>query len=128
MAKETLVNEYIEETIDLINELDKNGFPIEAALWYYLSESEEWQFLIATKLVDEAGKKAAYQRLFDLINSNNILKITPLRKITIISPQDPLISILRLAIFTGPHLSKMRFQNSFINNVFTEDALIYRLQ
>jgi hypothetical protein len=128
MAKETLVNEYIEETIELLNELDNNGFPIEAALWYYLSESEEWQFLIATKLVDEVGKKAVYQKLFDLINSKNILKSTPLRKITVISPQDPLIAILRLAIVTGPQLSKIRFQNNFINNVFIEDALIYRLQ
>ncbi len=126
MAKETLVNEYIEETTDLLTELDNNNFPVDAALWYYLSESEEWQFLIATSLVDDLGKKATYQRLYDLIKSNDMLKTTPLRKITVISPKDPLISILRLAI-GGPKLSKIRFQNSYINNYFIEDSLIYRL-
>lgn len=127
MAKETLVNEFIEETIDLLTELDNSNFPVEAALWYYLTDSEEWQFLIATNLVDQVGKKATYQKLFDIINKKDVLKNTPLRKITVISPQDPLISILRLAIVTGPKLSKIRFQNNFINNVFIEDALIYRL-
>ncbi len=127
MAKETLVNEYIEETINLLTELDNIGFPVDAALWYYQSDSEEWQFLIATNLVDDIGKIATYKQIFDFIKSKKLLKYTPYRKITVISPSDPLISILRLAIVTGPSLARIRFQNNFINNVYIEDALIYRL-
>lgn len=127
MVKEILVNEYIEEAINLINELDNNNIKVDSALWYYFEEAEEWRFIIATPIVDEKGLFEAYKIIGNIINKNNIFYHTPLNKLTLMSPNDPLIKLLKHGVRTGPKLAKIRFQNNFINNVFIEDALIYRL-
>lgn len=128
MAKEILVSEYIDEAINLISELDNSGFVINSALWYYFEEAEEWRLIIATSIVDKDGPLQTYKVINKFIKDKNIFIHTPLRKLTVISPNDPLIKLLRMAIKTGPTISKIRFQNNFINNVQIEDALIYRLQ
>lgn len=128
MVKEFLVNEYIEEAIHLIQELDNNDIKVDSALWYYFDEAEEWRFIIATPIVDEKGPLEAYKIIGNIVKKNNIFYYTPLNKLTLMSPNDPLIKLLKLGVKTGPKLSKLRFQNRFINNVFIEDALIYRLQ
>ncbi len=127
MVKEILVNEYIEEAINLINTLDNNNIKVDSALWYYFEEAEEWRFIIATPIVDEKGLFEAYKIIGDIIKKNNIFYYTPLNKLTLMSPSDPLIKLLKHGVKTGPKLAKIRFQNNFINNVFIEDALIYRL-
>jgi len=70
----------------------------------------------------------AYKKITDIIKNKNLLQKTPIRKLTIISPKDPLIKLLKMAIRTGPKKEKIRFQNNVINIILIEDALIYLLQ
>jgi hypothetical protein len=128
MAKETLVNEYIDEAINLISELDNNNFIIDSALWFYFLDADEWRLLIATPLVDKIGTLETYKKYIEFIKDKTIFIHTPIRKLTVISPNDPLIRLLKVAIKTGPTISRIRFQNNIINNTQIEDALIYRLQ
>jgi hypothetical protein len=128
MAKEILVNEYIDEAINLIAELDNSGFIIDSALWYYFGEAEEWRLIIATPNVDKDGPLTTYSIINTVVKDKNIFIHTPLRKLTVVSPHDPLIKLLKMAIRTGPSISRIRFQNNFINNTQIEDALIFRLQ
>jgi hypothetical protein len=128
MAKETLVNEYIDEAINLISELDNNNFIIDSALWFYFLDADEWRLLIATPLVDKIGTLETYKKFIEFIKDKTIFIHTPIRKLTVISPNDPLIRLLKVAIKTGPTISRIRFQNNIINNTQIEDALIYRLQ
>jgi hypothetical protein len=39
-----------------------------------------------------------------------------------------MLSLLRVAISTGPGISGIRFTHNTINNVLIEDAYIYRLE
>lgn len=128
MAKEILVDEYINEAENLITELDDNKFIIDSALWYYFVEAEEWRLIIATPIVDKKGSLEAYKTIIKFIKDKNLFDKTPLRKLTVVSPHDPLIKLLKMAIRTGPSISRIRFQNNFINNTQIEDALIFRLQ
>lgn len=127
MVKETLVEEYIIDGINLINELETNNIHVQAALWFYLTEPEEWRLLIATAIFDEEGSTNTYRRLFDLIRNRNITISFPLSRITVISPNDPMVRLLRNAISTGGGISRIRFQNNVINNQLIEDALIYKM-
>ena len=128
MAKEILVDDYIAEAIVLIEALDNDGFIIDSALWYYFVEADEWRLIIATPSVDKDGPLATYKKVNKVIKEKNIFIETPFRKLTVMSPNDPLIKFLKLLIKTGPTISKIRIQNKFINNIQIEDALIFRLQ
>lgn len=127
MGKEILVEEYIAEGIELINELEKANIQVQAALWFYFIESEEWRLIVATPLYDEQGQILTYRRIFDLIKKLNLKVSFPLSRITVVSPNDPLIRLLRIAISTGGSISRVRFQNNVINNQLIEDALIYKM-
>jgi hypothetical protein len=127
MAKETLVEEYITDGVNLINELETGNIQVQAALWFYLTEPEEWRLLIATPIFDEEGSTNTYRRLFDLIRDKNITISFPLSRITVISPNDPMVRLLRNVISTGGGISRVRFQNNVIDNQLIEDALIYKV-
>jgi hypothetical protein len=48
--------------------------------------------------------------------------------ISALSPRNRLVQLLKLAIRTAPSaIAQIRFTSNTINNVFVEDALIYRL-
>jgi hypothetical protein len=129
MVKEFLVDENIEEGAKLIYELDQNNFRIDAALWFYFTEAEEWRLIIATPIIDKKGPLSAYRKVIELIKKEKIFFYTPIRKLTILSPHDPLIKLLKIAIKTEPSsITRIRFQNNVINNVPIDDALIYRIQ
>jgi hypothetical protein len=50
-----------------------------------------------------------------------------LQNISLVSPNDDLVKLLKAAIKTGPGVSNIRFTGNVINNVFIEDAYIYRV-
>jgi len=127
MDRKILVNEYIEEGKSLIEKLDKKKFPVVAALWFYFSDQDEWKLLVATEKIDKEGPIASYKIIQDVLEDKNIKNLN-LDNISIISPSDNLISILKSAIKTSAQgISGIRFTANTINNVFIEDAYIYRI-
>jgi len=112
----------------LIEELDKLEFPILAALWFYFPESDEWRLIIATPLIDEMGPLEAYTLLQSKLEKLKSLTEITLKDITIISPKDDLIKSLRIAIHTGSGISGIRFTGNTINQVYINDAYIYRVK
>lgn len=127
MDKTALVEVNIENGKKLVEALDKAHFKVYAALWFYLPDTDDWRFMIATPLFDEKGPKEAYT----LIQS--ILKKMPqpfgiaLKDVSVVSPKHGLIQLMRSAISTGPGISGIRFTRNTVNNVFIEDAYIYRI-
>jgi hypothetical protein len=129
MAKEFLVDENIDDGANLIYELDQSNVQIDAALWFYFTEAEEWRLIIATPIIDKKGPVSAYKKIIEFIKEKNLFFHTPIRKLTILSPHDPLIKLLKIVVKTGPSsIARIRFQNNVINNVPIDDALIYRIQ
>lgn len=128
MDKTALVEKDVEEGKRLIEALDNAGFQVHAVLWFYLAESDEWRFVVASPLVERKGPKEAYAFvqavLAQLLPPSGI----SLEEISVVSPEYDLIRLLKVAIQTGPGISGIRFTRNTINNTFIEDAYIYRMQ
>lgn len=126
MVKKQLVNTKISEGERLIRALDSSSFPVNSALWFLLEE-EEWRLLLATPLVDLEGPRAAYESLQQFLTTPSPGYDISLEEVSLLSPTNNLLEVLRRAIVTGPGISQIRFTENSVDNVFIEDALIYRV-
>jgi hypothetical protein len=128
MDTEALVDRDIEEGRRLIQALDQAGIPVVAALWNFLPEESAWRLLIASPKVSEAGPRAAYVAIQDVLLESRIG--LPLRRISAVGPDDPLITELR--IFAGtdpaPFIGSMYLQKTVIGKTYVEGTYVYRAE
>ncbi len=127
MARTALVNLDIEGARKLIEALDKAGFPVGSAFWFYNPDSEEWRLFISSPEVDKKGPLRAYKTI------QPVLKQLPevtfgIDNIAAVGTKAPLVSLMRSAIKTGPGTSGIRLTRNVINGTLIEDAYVYRLQ
>ena len=127
MDKTALVKENIENGEKLIEALDNTEFKVNAALWFYLADSDAWRLIIASPFEEEKGPKEAYSFVREELVKLSIHPELSLKDISIVSPKDNLINLLKKAIKTGPGISGIRFTQNVINNVLIDDAYIYRI-
>lgn len=127
MDKASLVREKIEEGRNLIETLDSAHFELTGALWFYLIDTNEWRLLLVSPLLDRLGPRRTYSKIQSVIRDQMPSFGISLENISVMSPNNKLIRLLKIAIRTGPEISEIRFSKNTINNVFIEDALIYRL-
>ena len=127
MARTALVDLDIEGGRKLIEALDADGFPVQSAFWYYDSEPEEWRLVISSPDVDKKGPLRAYGPIQRVLRQVQ-LDTFGVDNIAAVSTKDPLVSLLRSAIATGPGISGIRFTRNTINGREIEDVYIYRLQ
>ena len=111
----------------LLKRLAQAGFPVETALWFYYSDMDRWRLLIASQMVDAKGPKAAHARIQHEFRRRPQLTGVALADVQVISPKNELVRLLRSAISTGHGLSGIRFTGNAVNNVFIEDAYLYRV-
>lgn len=126
MDKPALVNSDMEAGERLVRDLDKSGLTVTAALWFYMSDSDEWRLILAMPVVDEKGPRVAYEQVQAQLKSLSQYELS-LQNISVVSPGDDLIKLLGAAINTGSDIAHMRFTRNIINGVFIEDAYVYRL-
>ena len=127
MAKTILVDSDKEAGKALIKKLDEASFDVRGALWFYLPDSEEWRLILASPAVDTRGPKEAYEQVQSQLQQSDQGHELSLQNISLVSPNDNLIKLLKSAVRTGKAIANIRFTRSVINNVFIEDAYIYRL-
>ena len=127
MVTTLLVDRDIKDGETLLDRLDRDGFPVATALWFYYPDYEKWSLIIASALVRAQGPTEAYKRL--LKSMKRIRKrdfhLDSLR-IELVKEEDRIPKILRHAIRTGRDISGIRFTRNTINGMFVEDAYIYR--
>ena len=126
MDKKVLVEKDIEEGKRLIEALDKTDFQVEAAMWFCMTDSEEWRFLIASPFVEKKGSREAYGFIQSVLAKLSPPSEVSLKNISVLGPKDRLISILRTAVGIRPGISGIRFTQNIIDNTLIEDAYIYR--
>lgn len=125
MGAKTLVDPDTEGGRRILTRLDSAKFQADAAFWMLLSDSE-WRFFIHSPLVDERGRSYAYHKLQEALKG--IKDLVPLKRITLLKGDDPLLGLFRLAVSTnGEGISEIRFSRNTINGTFIEDALLYRV-
>lgn len=127
MDKTALVERDIEGGERLIVGLDDAGFQVYAAVWFYLSDSDEWRLLLASPFVEKEGPKKAYSFIQSVLKRLSPPSEISLKDISVLSPSHHLIRLLRMAIHTGPGISGIRFTRNVIDNTLIEDTYIYRI-
>jgi hypothetical protein len=94
MATAALVDRDREIGREILGELAKAGIAVNVAFWAYVSQSGEWQFFIATPLVDSEGPKSAYERVLRTLHDAGMDRQLPWRRILLRSPKDPVLRLL----------------------------------
>lgn len=112
----------------ILSLLDQKGVCPTAFLWFYLPDNNSWRLVIASKKFDNKDQKDNYQDFIKTFGSEKSIKEVDLSNITILSGQNDLLSLLKVAIKT-PHdaTDGIKFTSNVINGVFIDDAYIYRL-
>jgi len=126
VVKKQLVSMKVSEGGRLLQALDSSEYPVNSALWF-LSEDEEWRLILATPLVDSEGPRSAYENLQRFLSTSSPDYDITLEEVSLLSPRHALFEVFRRAIVTGPGVSEIRFTESSVDNLFIEDALVYRI-
>lgn len=127
MDKKTLVNIDIAEGKKILEFLDDSALKISSAFWFYLQDIEEWRLIFATPEIDVEGPKKTYAKVQKIFQKyKNEINI-PLEAVSIVSPTNQLILLLRSAINTGSEISGIRFSGNVINGELITDSYLYRV-
>jgi hypothetical protein len=110
---------------NIVEALDDAGLAIPAALWFYMADSDQWLFMLATPLVDVRGPKMAYKKVQSALKKIPEESRLTLKDILVVSPNNDLIELLRTAVKTQVGI---RFSRNTINNTLIDDAYIYRMR
>ena len=124
----TLVGVDIEGGERLTNALVQEGLKVYAAFWFYFSDSDKWQLMVALPSVNQKGPKQAYALVQSVLDKLEPPSAISLRDVAVADPDDPLIRALRRA--AGTDTGKTRsvwFTQNVVNNIFVEAAYIYRM-
>lgn len=128
MVTTTLTEEMIQAGNALVRELDKRGLDPDAVFWFYFPDVHEWKLVIAEVKLAAQGPRETYKQIQNAISAlGDELHGLALDSVTLAKPDAPIVSLLRVAVGTGPGISGIRFTNNVINGTVIDDAYIYRL-
>lgn len=128
VVKQALSDEMISAGAELTRRLDDARFMVSASLWLFTPEAGGWRFVIGSPEVRTRGPRWAYKQVQNVMfRMQDAQARIPLKDITVIDSNDPLIKLLKVAIKTGSGISGIRFTNNVINGTPIEDAYIYRI-
>src|SRR5262249_41801936 len=128
VVKQSLSDEMIGVGAELTRSLVASRLIVAASFWLFDSETNAWRFVIGSPEVRIRGPRWAYKQVQSTISKlpERHAKI-PLKDITILDANDPLITLLRVAVKTGDGIPGIRFSQNVINGPLIEDAYIYRI-
>ena len=124
MYKKVLVEDLIKDGRLLVAALDRNRFPITAAVWYDFPETQ-WMLAIVSPAVDQIGPMAAYGRVQRALQTVQPSQLA-LSDISLISPLSQEFQNMRLLISTPGRLGHSAASRRTRSLIF-EDAYIYRM-
>jgi len=104
--------------------LSRARIPVTVYLWAFIPQLQEWQFLIATPLVDTKGPLAAYGDVNKALRKAGVFGDVPLRRIFLKSPSDRVLRSLEKQSKAVPQ-ETYRVVNEQIAGSFVEEAYLY---
>lgn len=125
MAAAALVCNDIDIGRRIIAALTRASIPVKVYLWAFIPQVDEWQFMIATPLVDTKGPLAAYAEVNRALQKEGIFEEAPLRRIFLKSPNEKVLKTLEKESKAVPQES-FRVVNEQIAGSFVEDAYLYK--
>ncbi len=127
MVKETLVTHVIETGQKMLAALDAAGLAVSVALFLYAEEYEEWRFVVASRILDDAGVMAGYRLVGNALRAAGISSADR-PTFTIPKMNDPFIRALRRTFAKTKSVEGMRLGLQTIGDRFVEDAWVYRIR
>jgi hypothetical protein len=124
MATAALVNNDIEIGRRIVAALTRVSIPVTVYLWAFIPQLREWQFMVATPLVDTKGPLAAYGEVNKALQREGVFEDIPLRRIFLKSPNDRVLKSLEKDSKAIPQ-EAFRVVNEQIAESFVEDAYVY---
>ena len=100
MDKETLVKSDIEIGGLIFDALSHAKMPVTLCDWRYVPEVEEWQLVIATPWYGKHGPHDTYLRLIEALQRAGIYEEVPMRRVFLVSPNDPIVQEMEKEIQT----------------------------
>lgn len=110
----------------MLKRLDNAKIVVDAALWYYFPDIQNWKLLLSLTEMIKQGPKAAYQSIQEELSQIHDIPFS-LDDIAVTNPDSSILKLMRSAINTGTGISGIRFSNNVINGQLIQDAYIYRL-
>jgi hypothetical protein len=124
MATAILVSSEIEVGRRIIAALTRAKIPVKVYLWAFIPEVQEWQFMIATPLVDAKGPLGAYADVNKALQKEGVFEDLPLGGIFLRSPNDPVLKLLEKESKAVPR-DASRVVNQHISGSFVAEAYVY---
>ncbi len=121
MAKTALVDKYINDGRLLISALDKEGFLIDTAMWFYSEELDDWQLVVATQLVDQIGLRETLRKAQSVLREMSTTSLS-LSDISILSPQSSLISAIKSTVRRSKDVV---LKGTVADGILVNDAYVY---
>jgi len=132
MAEEILLKETLTEDMkslgaSLTRALDEAGWPVVASFWYFESDFNRWKLFLASPRVNTDGQKAAYGAVINALKALDQSRSNLNYIITIVAPDDLLVSNLASEIQTGWKISGILLPRQAINGSIFEESYVYRV-
>lgn len=129
MVRTSLVETDIADGRRLIAALNKidSHFQVQVAFWLYRPEAMEWRFMVATPLVDQRGPFSTYADVQETLRTIAPPLSISMQDISVVSPNDKLVKVLKKAAHIPHGVSGVRFGRSRIDDTYVEDAYVYRV-
>lgn len=124
MATTALVNSDIEVGRRILAALTRASIPVTVSVWAFVSDLQEWRFIVATPIVDTRGPLAAYAEVNKALQKEGFSDDTHLRNIFLKSPSDKVLKALEKESRVVP-FEEFRVVNAPIAGSFVEDAYVY---
>jgi hypothetical protein len=126
MAAQSLLNAQVDLGKSTLVALDKTGLDIRAAYWVFDEDGQVWRFTVAEPSADIKGTHAVYERVAQALKGQ--ANVLPIREIYVVSPDDRLVSLVRMAISTPGHaISGIFFSGNVVMGTRVPDMYIYRM-
>jgi hypothetical protein len=131
MAEETVVKEVLTDEMksigaSLTRTLDEAGWPIVAAFWYYESDENRWELMLAFPRVNSESGGESYMAVIDALDALHLSR-TNINHIRVVGPDHPVVRALTSRIQTGWTITAIPFSRQAIDRSIIEDAYIYRV-
>jgi hypothetical protein len=126
MVEDTLVDRKIDKGARFLTALDAAGVPVDAALWFYFPEFEQWRLVVATPIAEEDGPIAAYRAFREAREAAHPPIEFDLGEVRATSRNDPIVKALWGFGVPPSQLVGKTFGGPYINGVEFQGAYLYR--
>jgi hypothetical protein len=129
MAETALVKGLIQDSIQLVQQLDVGQYKPSKVVWYYYDDVDTWRLIVVSGEFDKILPKnepLAYKIIAEAINSIDLSSLS-ISEVKLMKSDDPLVGTLGFLLGTGPdNITQANFSNTTINGIFIKDMVILR--